>query len=63
MALELFDDQGIPFFYGEGLGQPAKYLNFFRQELIPTMQQDEGQSLIYSDPIYPSRGANAQPQF
>jgi predicted alpha/beta superfamily hydrolase len=39
MALELFDDKGDPFFYGDGLGQTDKYLKFFRNELIPTMEE------------------------
>lgn len=39
MALELFDDEGNPFFYGEGLGQTDKYLKFFRNELIPTIEE------------------------
>jgi len=40
MALELFDDKGNPFFYGEGLGQTDKYLKFFRNELIPTIEEN-----------------------
>ncbi len=40
MALELFNDEGTPFFYGEGLGQTDKYLKFFRNELIPTIEQN-----------------------
>jgi predicted alpha/beta superfamily hydrolase len=39
MALELFDDKGNPFFYGDGLGQTDKYLKFFRNELIPTVEE------------------------
>jgi len=39
MALELFDDEGNPFFYGDGLGQTDKYLKFFRHELIPTIEE------------------------
>lgn len=39
MALELFDDEGNPFFYGEGLGQTDKYLKFFRNELISTIEK------------------------
>jgi len=39
MALELFDDHGEPFFYGDGLGQTDKYLKFFRNELIPQIEE------------------------
>ncbi|ALO34677.1 hypothetical protein CMT41_08050 [Colwellia sp. MT41] len=39
MALELFDDKGNPFFYGNGLGQTGKYLKFFRNELIPQIEE------------------------
>jgi len=39
MALELFDDEGEPFFYGDGLGQTDKYLKFFRHELIPKIEE------------------------
>jgi len=39
MALELFDDKGNPFFYGDGLGQTGKYLKFFRNELIPSIEE------------------------
>ncbi|CAM3261844.1 alpha/beta hydrolase-fold protein [Shewanella violacea] len=40
MALELFDDKGNPFFYGDGLGQTGKYLKFFRNDLIPTIEEE-----------------------
>lgn len=39
MAMEIFDDEGEPFFYGEGIGQANKYLTFFREELIPNLEK------------------------
>jgi len=39
MALELYDDNGEPFFYGDGLGQTDRYLKFFRNELIPNIEK------------------------
>jgi len=39
MALELYDDNGSPFFYGDNLGQTSRYLKFFRNELIPNIEK------------------------
>ncbi|MBE1299313.1 MAG: hypothetical protein GJ680_05330 [Alteromonadaceae bacterium] len=39
MAMEIFHEDGAPFFFGENLGQPDKYLAFFKEELIPSLEK------------------------
>lgn len=38
MAMEISNDEGVPFFYGDNIGQADKYLEFFRKELFPEIE-------------------------
>lgn len=40
MAMEIFDEEGEPFFYGENLGQTATFLKFVKQELLPKLEKE-----------------------
>lgn len=39
MAIQIYDDNGNPFFFGENIGNASKYLNFFEKELFPSLEK------------------------